>query len=570
MNIQDMIEFLFPNGTQSNENFNFGKSVENCPSWPSDTFAFTATIMEKAVLLNPKKFTRRKSISSVASEWKDNFSPPSEIKRSWSYIYKKRLTAIDQIYRDEKLVSEIHFLFTCSDEASAGLGWGLDFQDSVFSGLLFPKLMKIDNLQAITSQKLECLRPPYFPFSLCYAIPPQRAVVTPKSICPSVGFSIRSLSHHLALHEAQPKLKISWNSLQNVESLSPENFLLSDETRFNALFIPYPFEMKATAIRPRCPPKASKKNIKKFGYFELDPSWIPGFGKEQPCEIAKNIYNDLVKPLLLESRRHYKKIDCVIFPECSLTEEVSYELARILARDEYINGLRILISGVISSVPNKIPKNKAMSYFLVDNEEFFQYEHSKHHRWKLDVAQTQRYNFSSFPADSNVDWWEHIDVAERHLPFYTIQRDACIAVLVCEDLARNDPALPAVRAIGPNLVIALLMDGPQLTTRWPARYATVLADDPGSAILSVTSAAMVDRSNRQETNGVRSVALWKHHTGKTQHLILPDRHHGFLLSLAAMQSQQVTMDNRTDDNAVRFELMGAEPLKISNPAQWLG
>jgi hypothetical protein len=52
-----------------------------------------------------------------------------------------------------------------------------------------------------------------------------------------------------------------------------------------------------------------------------------------------------------------------------------------------------------------------------------------------------------------------------------------------------------MNAIGPNLVIALLMDGPQLENRWPARYATVLAEDPGSAVLTVTSLGMVRRSN---------------------------------------------------------------------------
>ena len=47
------------------------------------------------------------------------------------------------------------------------------------------------------------------------------------------------------------------------------------------------------------------------------------------------------------------------------------------------------------------------------------------------------------------------------------------AVLICEDLARQEPAAELIRAVGSNLVIALLMDGPQLNNRWPARYAAV-------------------------------------------------------------------------------------------------
>ena len=69
---------------------------------------------------------------------------------------------------------------------------------------------------------------------------------------------------------------------------------------------------------------------------------------------------------------------------------------------------------------------------------------------------------------------------ERLLYFVTLNRMTW-SVLICEDLARQDPAADLIRAVGPNLVIALLMDGPQLNGRWPARYASVLAEDPGSS-----------------------------------------------------------------------------------------
>jgi hypothetical protein len=71
-------------------------------------------------------------------------------------------------------------------------------------------------------------------------------------------------------------------------------------------------------------------------------------------------------------------------------------------------------------------------------------------------------------------------------------------VLICEDLARQDPAAELVRAVGPNLLVALLMDGPQLANRWPARYAAVLAEDPGTSILTLTSLGMVERSRPTE------------------------------------------------------------------------
>ena len=60
-------------------------------------------------------------------------------------------------------------------------------------------------------------------------------------------------------------------------------------------------------------------------------------------------------------------------------------------------------------------------------------------------------------------------------------------VAVCEDLARLDAVAELLRTVGPTLVVTVLLDGPQLASRWTARYASVLADDPGSAVLTLTS-----------------------------------------------------------------------------------
>jgi hypothetical protein len=51
--------------------------------------------------------------------------------------------------------------------------------------------------------------------------------------------------------------------------------------------------------------------------------------------------------------------------------------------------------------------------------------------------------------------------------------------------------------------------GPQLTSRWAARYASVLADDPGSAVLTLTSFGMAQRSRPHDRDPSRVLALWK-------------------------------------------------------------
>jgi hypothetical protein len=48
-----------------------------------------------------------------------------------------------------------------------------------------------------------------------------------------------------------------------------------------------------------------------------------------------------------------------------------------------------------------------------------------------------------------------------------------------------------LRDVGPTLVVTILLDGPQLGSRWTARCASVLADDPGSAVLTADRNARV-------------------------------------------------------------------------------
>jgi hypothetical protein len=102
-----------------------------------------------------------------------------------------------------------------------------------------------------------------------------------------------------------------------------------------------------------------------------------------------------------------------------------------------------------------------------------------------------------------------VDVPRQSLQFLTLGEEITVVSLVCEDLAENDQVAEVIRAVGPTGVIAVLLDGPQLTSRWAARYASVLADDPGSAVLTLTSFGMVQRSRPGDLDPSTVVALWK-------------------------------------------------------------
>jgi hypothetical protein len=110
-----------------------------------------------------------------------------------------------------------------------------------------------------------------------------------------------------------------------------------------------------------------------------------------------------------------------------------------------------------------------------------------------------------------------------------------ICPLVCEDLARPDPVTDVVRSIAPTLVVALLLDGPQLAARWPARYASVLADDPGCSVLTLTALGMTQRSQPPGHARSRGIALWTDPHRGLQQIALAEAAHAVALTAHVRQ-----------------------------------
>src|SRR5258708_30225867 len=108
-----------------------------------------------------------------------------------------------------------------------------------------------------------------------------------------------------------------------------------------------------------------------------------------------------------------------------------------------------------------------------------------------------------------------------------------IVSLVCEDLAQSDNVAQVIRSVGPTLLVTPLLDGPQLTSRWSARYASVFADDPGSAVLTLTSYGLVQRSRPRGFNPSSVVALWKDAARGAREIPLQPRPHGLPLTPCA-------------------------------------
>src|SRR5262249_27046958 len=136
---------------------------------------------------------------------------------------------------------------------------------------------------------------------------------------------------------------------------------------------------------------------------------------------------------------------------------------------------------------------------------WFRVRQHKHHRWSLDESQIFQYHLGGV-LHPGVRWWEAMEVPRRAIEFVEVA-ELALGSLGCGDPGQHDRITRLRRSVGPTVVFAVLLDGPQLTSRWTARYASVLADDPGSAVLTLTSFGMVQRSRPAQRDVSPIVAL---------------------------------------------------------------
>ena len=265
---------------------------------------------------------------------------------------------------------------------------------------------------------------------------------------------------------------------------------------------------------------------KEFGFFTFRQSELP------------DKFSEHVLKLMDEAEREVGKIRLVVLPELALAEADAEKLAAMLAP----KGAN-LVCGVGKAAKDGTSGANFVYYSLISKQPAIQH---KHHRWKLDEAQIRQYSAGSQLHVSG-QYWEFIGLSKRTLSFVQLQPWLNTCVLICEDLARPDPVGDIVRAVGPNLTIALLLDGPQLKDRWSARHATILAEDPGSSVLTVTSLGMSELSKPLAgPDRSRVIALWKEtESGGGQEIELPRDKNCVVLSLSMKETKDWAADGRS-------------------------
>jgi hypothetical protein len=327
----------------------------------------------------------------------------------------------------------------------------------------------------------------------------------------------------------------------------------------NLLLLPWPLEVKASDFRP-LDDAVRRPGKEPFAFFEFAPS--------------RGLDFDLLDRVLLSAREEAGSVDVVVLPECAVDESEIDELETLLQQ----HGVVSLVAGVRrSSVESgsgpgnwlHVSFNPRLEKGAAPSEQeapWFRLRQNKHHRWSLDESQIYQYHLGGVLHPS-VRWWEAMEVPRRAIEFVEVAELTLVSV-VCEDLAQHDDIAELVRSVGPTFVFAVLLDGPQLTSRWTARYASVLADDPGSAVLTLTSFGMVQRSRPARHDASPIVALSRDPARGFREIPLEAGAQGVVLTVCMARTTRRSADGRRPvDNGTHAFDVAVHQVRASNKRQ---
>jgi hypothetical protein len=529
--------------------------IEECPAWPPDLYALAGALIRRSGAYL-RLFEHRgiapylNGIEQAAEKWRKQIDAitaesvtvsvlqsvrVSDVVDAWASLIRARAIPISEI--DRELAERLIRMTLIADEASAGIGinWGYQTDE----GPRHSKFLSIAE-QLLVTNELQ---------SFCWEVPRDVLCVLGKQHTPVKGATFRSLSHHLALYHPN-EIEARWvNPIPKMVAQSPSREGL------NLLLLPWPMRVTTEDFQEVSTCGVRRDGSEPPGYFRYAPK-----ESDDPERFATKL-----RQALASAHRQAGTIDAIVFPELALTEPQYYVAEQIAfeARCILVCGLRqagtaagdwdanLSVLQAAGAVRGPDQAADAQDPLLSDLRLF----QAKHHRWYLDRAQIVNYQLGGrFLASRGC--WEHIDLPRRVLHFVTLNATTW-TVLVCEDLARQDPAADLIRAVGPNHLIALLMDGPQLSGRWPARYASVLAEDPGTSVLTLTSLGMAERSrpiiqSGQRASPSRVIALWRDAVEGEIQIALDTDDDACVLSLEYQLRTEYCADGRSDHGQTRY------------------
>ena len=511
--------------------------------WPPDLFALASVLLERSqafrFLLSPPEGTdwppRRlhgwaHAVVEEGRQWSvwvgnREGAVPHLLAEEWSVVRGRAGRPLEDLAegRDWRMCEALLTLHAIADEACAGLGVALGTADAkacIYRARGRELLARTGSLARTHPQLLRVL-------------PKVRTSPNETSQC--------SFSRYACVH--RPGAEVTWHKIPvRHRGTGPQ------ADHVNLLLLPWPLRVRECDFRPLEGSVQRRPNAP-FGSFEFAPSG--------------GLDLDLVDRTIAAARDEVGCVDLVYFPESAVDEGDIEALEAALDR----HGVAMLIAGVrqhagsVGHLPGnwvhtgvsaRLEKGAAPPASVGVGERWFHVRQHKHHRWSLDEAQIFQYHLGG-ALHPRVRWWEAIDVPRRTLQFVELGEDATIVSLVCEDLAQIDDVADVVRAVGPTVVMTPLLDGPQLTSRWAGRYASVLADDPGSAVCTLTSFGMVQRSRPPGREASRVIALWKDPTRGAREIQLEAGAQGVIITACGGVAARGTSDGRWPvDNAMHW------------------
>lgn len=487
---------------------------DELPTWPPDVFALANLILDHTEAYRfavsphggrrwPPTTDWNQRVQAAGQEWRLVARPgrtdriPQEVLEQWEILNRHRETPLSDLRhaRAEGLCSAFLTLHAMADEACCWLGTR---SDDSFERHAWRLMAEHGSLSRIS---------------------PARVRIVPKTNFPGKGITIRSFSRYLGL--SYESVELHWRKFES--TLAPLE-TIADRYSFNAVLLPWPYRIEASAFRPVEGP-LQNMDSEAYGFFEFAP--------DAPLDLSH------VARLLEKAIEEAERVDALILPEAAVEPHELYPLEGLLAE----HGVRYLFAGVREKAGTDSLGRNYLHLGVHSGPGWKCFEQTKHNRWCLDGNQIRQYHLTRALEPSKL-WWEGIDLPERTVEIIDVGGSATTVPLICEDLARLDEVSDLLRRLGPTIIIAVLLDGPQLSGRWSGRYASVLADDPGSAVLTLTSYGMAARSRPPGKPPSRVVAMWNDpHTGLHE-LELGRGASGILLTASEGMTHGWTADGR--------------------------
>jgi hypothetical protein len=509
--------------------------------WPPDVFGLTNLILRRSdayrFALSPpaggewpaSRFPGwADAVCEAGREWgcwaEDGSGPlPELLTREWAVIRAAAGLPLTDLGegKDWRCCEALLTVHAIADEACAGLGVALDAGGG--AGLVYRArarelLVRTRSLARLLGHRLR---------------------VVPKLLTPATGTSIRALSRYASVH--LPGVELHWHKLPSRRPGAPPH-----DKGVNFLLLPWPLRVRESDFHPLSA-AILKPARESYGFFEFVPS--------------ERLDLDLVDRMLVAARDEAHYVNVLVLPECAVDVDEIDDLEALLVR----HGVVGLVAGVRE--PADRPDGYGRNWVHIGvcvGEHWMHVRQDKHHRWALDEAQIYQYHLGG-ALHPHVRWWESIEVPRRSVQLIDVGEGATMISLVCEDLAQIDEVASMVRSVGPTIVVTPLLDGPQLRSRWAARYASVLADDPGSAVLTLTSHGMARRSRPHGHESSPVVALWKDAGQGIQEIALEAGAQGILLSASTDRSVRRSADGRRPvENGTELFNMSVYQVRAAN------